>query len=88
MSERVDRAALIEAAQRGMHEKDCGCDYPNDDEFYLRFAVAAVDTVLPLIADAITAACKESPTSQYRDGVIDGYYRSARLVRSYLDGAQ
>lgn len=70
----------------------CSCgwrseDMPKRDKVALDRMVLShrLDAILALIADAIEARGQQHrPGSEYREGLIDGHWRAARLVRSLL----
>jgi hypothetical protein len=77
---RVDRDALIAAAKEAAQSRGWITEWTT--------VAAMVDAVLPLIAGAIEARTSGVLSStKYGEGVIDGYWRAGRLVRS-LGGEQ
>lgn len=79
------REELVKAAAYEIHRSTCGCDRSllhSRDRIYGARASAAVNAVLPLIADAIEArGVVHALGTEYREGLQDGYWRAARLVR-------
>ena len=49
----IDRAALIEAAERRLHRIDCGCPEPDAPDHFVDYAVMVEDSLPVVVAAAL-----------------------------------